>query len=213
MGRDSRAKVLVSHPQFGVSSETQLEWRKWSWMPSLWVGAGRNGRTWGQIDTREGAERRELNVNLRSASWPVINNPFKRFSTAMFFIITILSSQPSVLLRPGRIPLNKKNKCKKYRCNDHQVGGGLRWLSSVSSSRNTEISLRWSNAPGFSLTSVVICISQVNEISIFMAFQWLPLTLGSSGTGGAGDTDVNYELHCPQREWSQSLHCVITESF
>lgn len=53
------------------------------------------------------------------------------------------------------------------------------------------------------LTSAVICIGQVNQISIFMTSR-LRLTLGSSGTGGAGDTDVNYELHGPRREWSQS---------
>lgn len=63
--------------------------------------------------------------------------------------------------------------------------------SSVGSGRNTEVSPRLSSGPGFSLTSVAICISQVNEISIFMAFRRLPLTLGSSGTGRAGDTDVN----------------------
>lgn len=49
-------------------------------------------------------------------------------------------------------------------------------------------------------TSTVICISQVNQISIFMAFQ-LRVTVGSSGRGRAEDTDnVNYELHRPRRE-------------
>lgn len=61
--------------------------------------------------------------------------------------------------------------------------------SSVGSGRNAEISPRLSSGPGFSLTSAAICISQVNKISIFMAFRRLPLTLGSSGTGR--DTDVN----------------------
>lgn len=48
-------------------------------------------------------------------------------------------------------------------------------------------------------TSAEVCICQVKQISILMASQ-LHLTLGSSGTGGAEDTDVNYELHGPRRE-------------
>lgn len=40
MGRDRQVKVLLRHPQFGVSSETHLAWREWSWMPSLWREAG-----------------------------------------------------------------------------------------------------------------------------------------------------------------------------
>lgn len=48
-------------------------------------------------------------------------------------------------------------------------------------------------------TSAVIRISPVKQISIFMLSR-LHLSLGSSGTGRAEDTDVNYELHGPRRE-------------
>lgn len=40
MGRDRQAKVLLRHPQFGVSSETHLARRRWSCLPSAWREAG-----------------------------------------------------------------------------------------------------------------------------------------------------------------------------
>lgn len=148
------------------------------------ITAGGGGATWtrSQTDTRGGGGK------ARTASQTVVN------------IISSPSQLAPVLLRPGSPPIKKNevgmtvNREERPADDRSMTPVSTRVsvpASSVGSGRNAEISPRLSSGPGFSLTSAAICISQVNEISIFMAFRRLPLTLGSSGTGRAGDTDVN----------------------
>lgn len=135
MGRDRQAKVLLRHPQFGVSSETQLARRRWSCLPSAWREAGppaagspadraANSQlersavwTWCQTDQRRcGKKEKQIKPSGRRHG----RSSTAHFKSLVQHSASSSSSSPhihgppllaSVLLRPDSL---RKNKKKKY---------------------------------------------------------------------------------------------------
>lgn len=135
MGRDRQAKVLLRHPQFGVSSETHLARRRWSCLPSAWREAGPPAAgspadraansllersavwTWSQTDQRCGKKEKQIKPSGRRHGWSstahfksLVQHSASSSSSSSLLSSHSWASAISISAAQARQPLKKEEK-------------------------------------------------------------------------------------------------------